>query len=215
MKMPILFFSMLSITLLSLVALSPAFGQPPAAQTDTEASKTAPVLIAGRSIADYQQQLDDTNRIVRLRAAKSLGAFGVGAGEALTMALDNKDRAVVYTAAVHLGRIGGEPLKAATEKLTALADNKDSLALRMAGSFALCKAGKIDERLGVLTDTLSYPDRGTACSAAELIGMLGADAKAAIKPLQAASEKHKPGTKRGDYHIGGAANNALRKIRGE
>ena len=69
------------------------------------------------------------------------------------------------------------------------------------------------EDLPLLVETLAYPERGTACSAAELIGRIGPDAAAAIAPLEAAYSKHRPGAKGGDYHIGGAALNALRKLR--
>ena len=171
--------------------------------------------VAGKTVEQYAKLVESENRTVRLRAAKSLGAFGQVAGKALTQALGHTDRAVQYTAAVHLGRIGGDALRDAKAKLAELAESKQSLALRMAGAFALCKAGETEKRLAVLTGALTYPDRGTACSAAELIGMLGPDAKAAIAPLEAVYVEHKPGKKGGDYHIGGAANNALRKIRGE
>ncbi len=169
--------------------------------------------VAGRTIKQYAQELDSNHRVVRLRAVKSLGAFGEPAGDVLTSALKHSDPAVAYTAAVQLGRIGGKPLKSAIKPLTQLADNPTSLSLRMAGAFALCKAGQTDQRLAVLTDALSYPDRGTACSAAELIGMIGPDAKAAIEPLEQAFASNDPEKRNGDYHIGGAAKNALRKVR--
>ncbi len=201
-----------------LLALSiPAFAQDDVeVETATQNTQTpSGKTVAGRTVDQYAEQLSSENRVVRLRAIKSLGAFGEAAGDVLVSALENDDRAVVYTAAVHLGRIGNQPLKSAVEPLTALAENKDSLSLRMAASFALCRAGQIDKRLSVLADALSYPDRGTACSAAELIGMLGKDAAAAIEPLEKVFANNDPAKRNGDYHVGGAANNALRKIRGE
>lgn len=184
-------------------------------KSDAADKATQPVTIAGRTVGQYAQMLDSDNRVVRLRAVKSLGAFGESAGETLTAALVHDDRAVAYTAAVHLGRIGGKPLQSAVEPLIRMVENKESLALRMASAFALCRAGQMDQRLKVLTDTLTYPDRGTVCSAAELIGMLGTDAAAAIEPLETTAAKNDPAKRNGDYHMGGAALNALRKIRGE
>lgn len=174
-----------------------------------------PSKVAGKTIEQYASDLASPDRVVRLRAVKSLGAFGPSAGDALQQALDNDDKAVQYTAAVQLGRIEGKPLQAAKERLEEIATDKESLALRVAASFALCRAGQIDQHLPVMIKALKYPERGMVCSTAELLGMLGSDAQAAIKPLEAAYEKNRPGAKGGDYHIGGATMNALRKIKGE
>lgn len=171
--------------------------------------------IAGKSVDDYSAQLDDDDRVVRLRAARSLGAFGASAGAALRESLDHKDAAIRYIAAVHLGNIGGKSLEQSTARLRVLASDSDSLAVRMAASYSLCRAGQVEKHLPVLIEALEYPERGTACSAAELIGAVGPDAAAAIGALQAVYEKNKPGAKGGDYHRGGAAMNALRKIRSE
>ncbi len=174
-----------------------------------------PTKIAGRTIADYTAQLSDADRVVRLRAVKSLGAFGASAGPALVSALDHDDKAVQYTAAVQLARIGGKSLQDAQEQLKQIAKDKDSLAVRMAASFALCSGGQTEQYLPTLIEGLQYPERGMVCGAAELLGMLGAKAAGAVAPLEAAYEKNRPGAKGGDYHIGGAAMNALRKIQGE
>ncbi len=174
-----------------------------------------PTTIAGRTVDDYAAQLTDENRVVRLRAAKSLAAFGISAGDALSTALDSEDKAVQYTAAVALGRLGGKPLKAAKTRLKQMAKDKDSLAARVAASFALCRGGQLDQHLPTMIDALTYPERGMVCSTAELIGMLGPSAAAAVEPLEQLREQNRPGAKGGDYHIGGAAMNALRKIKGE
>jgi HEAT repeat protein len=171
-----------------------------------------PTTVAGRSIQDYAVQLDDADRVIRLRAVKSLGAFGAAAAEPLQRALDHSDAAVRYTAAVHLGRIGGPSLESAEQRLQQLADDESSLAVRMAASFALCRAGSLEKHLPLLVETLNFPERGMACSAAELIGQIGPPAAAAIEPLQRVYQKHRPGAQGGDYHIGGAAQNALRKL---
>ena len=170
-------------------------------------------LVAGRTVDDYAAQINDDDRVVRLRAIKSLGAFGAAAGEVFSESLGHDDAAVRYIAAVHLGGIGGEPLENSKTRLSELAADETSLAVRLAASYALCRAGLLDQHLPLLIKTLDYPERGTACSAAELIASIGPSAAAAIQPLEAVYEKNRPGVKGGDYHIGGAAMNALRKIR--
>lgn len=172
-----------------------------------------PETIAGRTVEQYAAQIDDGDRVVRLRAVKSLGAFGASAAVPLRRALEHEDAAVRYTAAVHLGRIGGPPLSEAKPSLEKLAGDESSMAVQMAASYALCRVGMIDQHLPLLVDALTFPERGTACSAAELIGAIGPDAADAIEPLEQVYQRNRPGVKGGDYHIGGAANNALRKIR--
>ena len=177
--------------------------------------KSSTLTIAGRSVEDYAVELNDENRVVRLRAARSLGAFGFTAGDTLRAALAHEDAAVRYIAAEHLGRIGGKPLEQAKSQLTKLAKDESSLAVQLAASFALCRAGLVDQHLPLLIETLRYPERGTACTAAELIGNIGPTAAAATRTLQEVHAKNRPGVKGGDYHIGGATSNALRKLRPE
>ncbi len=150
-----------------------------------------------------------------LCAIRSLGAFGVPSATAIRGALDHEDAAMRYVAAVQLGQIGGEPLQLARQRLVELATDERSHAVRMAACYALCESGQVAEHLPLLIDSLDFGERGMACSAAELIGRLGPDARAAVPALETSYEKHRPGAAGGDYHIGGAAMNALRKIRTE
>lgn len=168
--------------------------------------------VAGRTVDQYVKQLNDPDRVVRLRAIRSLGALGEPAGDALTNGLNHQDAAVRYIAAVCLGRIAGPPLRKAKERLQVLADDETSLAVRIAASFALCRDGDVPEHLPLLVQTLKHPVRGVACSAAELIGQIGPDAAPAIEALEAAYKNNQPGTGKGDYHVGGASHNALRKV---
>ena len=52
--------------------------------------------------------------------------------------------------------------------------------------------------------------RGIACSAAELAGLVGPDAMPLAEMMQQEQDKQANG---GDYHVRGALQNALRKIR--
>lgn len=180
--------------------------------------------VAGMTIADCQRDLESHDRVKRVRAIRTLGVFDDEASDALLKALGHDDPAVRFLAATHLGRIGGKPLAAALDSLTLLAKSRDEaqadhvtqpLAVRMGAAYALCEAGQTERFLPVLIEAISFPDRGTACYSADLIGRLGPDASAATETLEDAYARNKPGVKGGDYHVGGAAMNALRKIRGQ
>tara|TARA_R110002049_G_scaffold4601_4_gene31954 strand:- start:231044 stop:231676 length:633 start_codon:yes stop_codon:yes gene_type:complete len=176
-------------------------------------AENAPVkALAGKTVDQYASDINDENRTVRLRAAKSLSAMGQSAGKTLRRALGHDDPAVRYIAATGLGRIGGDALAAAQSSLEKLADDEQSHAARMAACFALCKLGKTSDHLDVLIKTLTHRERGVVCAAAELLGEIGPPANQAIDELQSVHAKNKAGVKGGDYHIGGAAMNALRKI---
>ena len=170
--------------------------------------------VAGYTLADYAEQIQSEDRVIRLRAARSLAPFGDAAGELLLESLDHQDAAVRFIAAENLGRLGGDPLEEAVGRLCELAEDESSHAVRLAASFALCRHGLDDMHLPFLIETLDYPERGMACTAAFLIGEIGPDAKAAQRALEKAFEANRPGARGGDYHLGGAAQNALRKIRG-
>ena len=60
--------------------------------------------VAGHTIDEYGAALADDDRVIRLRAIRSLGVFGAAADEPLRESLGHDDPAVRYIAAVHLGR---------------------------------------------------------------------------------------------------------------
>lgn len=154
----------------------------PAAQTVAEAEPRA--TVAGRELAAWVADLGSEHRVVRLRAVRSLAPFGAAAGEALRSALKADDPAVRYIAAVDLGRLAGDPLRLALEKLTVLRADPQHPAVQMAAAFALCRSGNGEGNLSLLVERLEYPERAMACSAAELLEMLGplpADAAAALE----------------------------------
>lgn len=169
-------------------------------------------LIAGRTLDQWAEMTTDTNRVVRLRAVKTLGAFGAPAKDALSDALNHPDAAVRYTAAVHLGRVAGKELdENALTILQRLVADETQPAVQMAAAFALCKNSSNSKHMSLLIDRLNYPERGMSCSAAELLGMLGEDATAAVPALEKTFNQHGKNSE-GDYHRGKAAQNALRKI---
>lgn len=176
------------------------------------AADDLPEKVAGRTVGQWTMDLASDNEIVRARAAKALGPFGKNALSALEKGLNDKSPAVQYWACYHLGRLS-EDAKSAIARLKVLQKNEQSVAIQMAASFALCNIESVEPNIGYLTKNLSG-SRGLACSAAELLGEIGPKAKSAIPKLEEAFVKNGrgPGAKKGDYHINGACQNALRKI---
>lgn len=170
-----------------------------------------PITIAGRSLTDTIHETRSDNRYVRLRAVRSLRPFGNAAAKALAGLLSHDDDAVRYLAAEAIGDLTKQTMQSALATLRKMATNDDSLSVQMAAAYAMCQAGEVDEFLPILNKRLTYPERGMVCSAAMLIGKIGPDAKGSIETLQDVYKNNQPKTP-GDYHKGGAAKNALRKL---
>jgi HEAT repeat protein len=170
--------------------------------------------VAGLTLPQCVAQLEHENRTVRCRAVRTLAVFGEDAAKPLAAALSHSDPAIRYLAAVQLGQIGGDGLEAASQELEKLAADERSKSVQLAAAFALCQSGKTDEHLPLLIERLKYPERAMACSAAELLGMIGPPAAGAVSALETARDENKPGGS-GDYHLGGAAEAALRKIQAQ
>jgi HEAT repeat protein len=182
--------------------------------SNSRAASDEVATVAGESLEQCAGHLDSDNRVIRLRAARSLSAFGTPAGKPLRDALGHEDAAVRFIAAESLGRLGGESLQESRDLLAKLATTPSQpLSVRMAAAYAMCAAGETKAYLPVLIEGIETDRRAAACTAADLIAALGPSASAATDALQQAYQEHRPGAKGGDYHIGGAANNALRSIR--
>lgn len=170
--------------------------------------------VAGRTLAEWQVDLSSTNEIVRLRAVKSLGPFGMSAVTILQKCLSDESDAVQYWAADHLGSIGPKVSKSKSranvvDSLEAIIKASPEKAVSMAAAYALFKVDAKEEHLDLVIKRLSHGERGMACSAAEFLGKIGSPAKSALPELQKKYKEH------GDYHVRGACLNAIRKIKGE
>ncbi|MEM9645757.1 MAG: HEAT repeat domain-containing protein [Planctomycetota bacterium] len=172
---------------------------------------TSPDFVAGRSLQEYASDLNSDLRTVRLRALRSLRPFGSAAGSSIRTCLSHADPAMRYLAAVALGDLGEKAVTPSIPDLQKMVKKDASLSVQMAAAYALCQAGHMDDHLPLLIQRVRYPERGMACSAAELIGKLGPKAKMATEELLLIWEANKPKSP-GDYHVGGAAKNALRKL---
>ncbi len=181
----------------------------PSASADTPTTE-----IAGRTISQWSDQLDDEDRVVRLRALRSLAAFGSASQDELIGTLEHSDAAMRYVAAVALGDLGEPATSSAKKQLKKMAKSDSSLAVKNATAYALCRSGLVDEYLPQLIDSFSYPERGMAVGMIDLVAKIGSPASAALEPLEKLIVDNPPSGK-GDYHIGGAARQAARKIRGD
>ena len=163
--------------------------------------------IAGRDLSEWSSELNSKSRTRRLRAALTLPSFGADAVEPLVGALEHADPAVVYWSASGLGDLAHKSArtKPVLARLRELLKHK-SIGVRLAAGFALCRLGETRLGLAVLTGGLQHAQRGVACASADFLARIGPPAAAAIPALQTA-------LKRSDYHVQGAANEALKRIR--
>lgn len=166
--------------------------------------------IAGRDLAGWKQDLNDNNRTIRLRAAKTIGAFGAESLPVLQAMLHHKDAAVRYWAASHIGNLGPQ---AGTAKalLLPLADDASS-PVRFAAAYALCSLDASTEYADPLMKGVESGDRADACSCADFFARLGPSAKPLLGKLEAKHQEY-VNTQGSDYHIRGALENAVRAIR--
>ncbi|HUG93471.1 MAG TPA: HEAT repeat domain-containing protein [Planctomycetaceae bacterium] len=191
------------------------------------ASSAGSETLAGRTLTEWTAQVNSENRVVRLRAVKTLPAFGNPAIPALTQALEHADPAVRFWAADGLGTIAPEAdqregedraqrsaFDAAVPVLKAMLDEKSG-GVRMAAAFALCRLGEVETGLPELIRAIEHPERGVANSAVDFVARVGPPAREAIPALEAAIERNQRGRPGGDYHIASIAREAIRRIRGE
>lgn len=163
--------------------------------------------VAGRALAEWQSELDSSVRTRRLRAILTLPVFGDAAVQPLGAALGHADPAVRYWAASGLGDLAHKASRTREihGALQQMLKHK-SVGLQISAAYALCRLGHMKQGLPVLTRALEHSQRGVACSAADFLARIGPPAAAAVGPLQQAV-RHK------DYHVKGAALEALRQIR--
>lgn len=167
--------------------------------------------VAGRNLAGWKKDLASDNRTVRLRAAKTLGAFGTEAVPTLTELLGDQDVAVQYWAASHLGNMG-DAAKSSVHKLKELFDS-ESQPIRMAVSYALCSIEGVDEWSGPLLEGIESKQREVGCTAADFLARLGPKAKSILGKVEAKHREYL--TNKGDYHIRGSLENAVRDIKND
>ncbi len=175
------------------------------------AAADTPVEIAGRTLEGWLQDLRANNETVRLRAAKTVGLFGTPALPHLIRMLDDRDDAVRYWAADHLGNLGPKAASAG-EALKRAADTP-SLPVRMAAHYALSQIHPAEPQFAALYRGVQSSQRSMACAAADFLARIGPSAKTALPLLETVSKKHSH--RGGDYHIRGAVKNAIRAIRNE
>ena len=161
--------------------------------------------VAGRSLTNWTAELQSSSPVARRRAVLSLGAFGKIAVPELAKALVHEDAVVRYWAASALGDLGNDA-KSALDPLRKV-HGEQSIGVRIAAAYALCRVGQVDEGLPTLLEGLKHDARGVWNSSADFLARIGPPAKAAIPTLESEG-------KRGADHIADICNEALRRIRG-
>ncbi len=171
-----------------------------------ECHAAAPRRVAGRSLAEWSAELSAKSRTRRLRAALTLPSFGANAVKPLVKALEHDDPGVVYWAASGLGDLAHKSAytRPVLLRLRALMKHK-AVGVRLSAAYALSRLGETGSAVRVLAKGLEHPHRGVACAAADFLARIGPPAVNAIVELRVAA-KHK------DYHVKGAANEALKRI---
>ena len=166
-------------------------------------------LIAGRDFEGWVADLNSENETERLRAAKTIGLFGVRAVPALTVLLEEKEPSIRYWAASQLGDLG----PAAAQSLPALRNVYEisPLSVRLALDYAISRIDPAEFRTDALIKGVRSGQRSMACSAADFLGRLGPAARDLLPALAEVRQRA------GDYHIKGGVKNAIRSIenRGE
>ena len=171
-----------------------------------ECPAAAQKSVAGRSLSEWSADLAAKSRTRRLRAALTLPSFGADAVKPLVRALQHDDPAVVYWAASGLGDLAHKSAatKRVRKRLQALLGHK-TIGVRLSAAYALVRLGETEAGVGVLAKGLTHPHRGVACTAADFLARVGPPAADAVPSLRVAA-RHM------DYHVKGAANEALKRI---
>jgi N-sulfoglucosamine sulfohydrolase len=171
------------------------------------ATSAVPKQVAGRAPSSWAKDLESKNQTRRLRAARTMAIFGEAAIPQLTTMLAHQDPSIRYWAASHLGDLD----KAGATANAQLRKNRgdELFSVRMATAYALSRTDSPKGNLEILIAGLHTPERGTAASAADFLGRIGTAASKAIPELEKTYAKHK------DYHVRGAAKNALRFVKND
>jgi HEAT repeat protein len=149
---------------------------------------SGPQTLAGRTLAEWEQQLSSSNRRERLAAIRAIGEMarldpeGSGALPLVREAMDHEDSAVRYWAVRTVSQIGD----AASTFTDALADALDDEAteVRILAAYALCRQGQTETGLPVLIDELKSTNGPARLHAAHALEALGEDARPAVEALQ-------------------------------
>ena len=144
----------------------------------------------GKQLAEWRVELDSSNRVERLVAARAIGemaiAGGKGADKALTALAHHEDPAVRYWTVVALGRMGGRARFAKGALQRALAD--EAADVRVWAARALVGLGEDEQAVPVLVEELQGPEAAARLHAAHALDDIAEHAKPAIPALERAVE---------------------------
>lgn len=135
----------------------------------------------------------------RLAEVADLASAGDAALPRLVEALSDEDDTVRYWGAVGLGNIGSGSASAADALENALRD--ESAVVRIAAARALCRMGKVDDGLRVLTRELEQGEQWERLHAAIVLDEIGESARPAMEAMHAALEPRENLYANGKYTV--------------
>jgi len=151
---------------------------------------SSPVAAAhlGKSLAQWRSQLESSDRVERLIAARSIGEIAIagdrGAAKAVLASVDNNDPGVRYWGVIALGQM--DSISRAAKARLARALDDEAADVRVWAAHALVQLGDPGRPVEVLIDVLSGPEETARLHAAHALDDIGDDAKPAIPALEKA-----------------------------
>lgn len=180
--------------------------------------------VAGRSLTQWHEELASPSEIARLRAVKSLASFGAPAEASLIEALDDESEGVRYWAASALGDQQSHAALAKLAEHFRMGNDAERLAMAYALVRGIKEPAESDEQaalqtaaFGLMVERLRASERSMVMCAADFIGRLGSEGRAAMEELETIYFEHHVDENPirradADYHLSGACLNALRMI---
>lgn len=161
---------------------------------------------------DILRQIDDATFSTRLAHIANQASNGPGVLSELVSALDDPQPSIRYWGAIGLGNIGSPAAnKTAPRLTTALKD--DSIIVRVAAARALCRLGKPQKALPVLTAVLEDGAQWERLHAANVLDEIDEQARPVLAAMHAALEPRQDLEQAGKYTVR-VINRALNQLEG-
>jgi arylsulfatase A-like enzyme len=140
--------------------------------------------VFGRAMADWVKDLNQSDRLKRLMAIKSIGLIGTEAVPVLLEALSDPEPAVAYWAAVSLGHAGGASGDIADALTRTL--RHDSVTVRLGAARGLCALGRPKDALPAALAAMDDPEPAARLYAVQVLEQVGLDQKGVREAMERA-----------------------------
>ena len=142
----------------------------------------------GKSLKEWQLQLEASSRVERLIAARSIGEMAIAgdrsAAKTVVKNLDHSDAAIRYWGAIALGEMRGVSRSARARLRQALAD--DASDVQVASALALIRLGETEGSVETLIRVLEGSEETARLHAAHALDDIGEAARPAVAVLRKA-----------------------------